>query len=124
MILGSPSAWSWAPRSGEIRPPASHEALVLGEDRQGQTVYDVELLVDVVQVDLDGAFLHEDPLGDRLVAEPYGHQPKDVELTHGEVLGELTCRHLPLEQLLEQAAGRALFHPAFPGVHLPHAIDE
>src|SRR5947208_15962442 len=67
---------SWSPRLGG--------AFSLDVQRQAEAAVDVQLPVDVVQMDLQRAFLDGQPPGDSLVGEGTGNELHDVGFPCGE----------------------------------------
>src|SRR5688572_1020559 len=65
---------------------------------------DVELGEGVGHVAVDGVFADEQPLGDRLVVEPFGNEAQDLDLPRSQPLAVFRrrggCRGEPVEQRL------------------------
>src|SRR5712692_1622321 len=101
-----------------------HEAPLLSVEGERHPTVDVQLAVDVVEMDLHGAFADEQPRGDLLVAKAGGHQAHDLELTCGQVERELARGDLPAQQLLEEPSDRALLDPGLAAVHLANALEQ
>src|SRR5262245_7590475 len=75
-------------------------------------------------MDLDGAFAHEQPRSDFLVAQARGDEPDDLELAARQIEGELARGDFATQQLLQEASDRALLDPGLAAVHLADALEQ
>src|SRR5690349_11707403 len=62
----------------------------------------MELLVNVMKMDLDGADRDRQSLRDFLIVETRGDQPHDLELARRQYLGELAFDILPVGEPLRE----------------------
>src|SRR6266540_7158949 len=101
----------------------SRQPLVTAVEAELQPAAQLELLVDLVQVGLDGALGDSQPLGDLLVAQAGADEPDDLDLTSREAAA------LPAGSLVtiggRSSGNRGLPpKPDSPRVHLADALRE
>src|SRR5688572_27506952 len=102
---------------------ASDHGVLLHPQHERHSSVDLELFVDHVQMNLDGAFRDPELVGNLLVAEPARDSPGDLQLSGGEDLRHVASGFFPADKLFDRLTHRPLFEPLTTRVNLSHALN-
>src|SRR2546426_5845550 len=110
-----------------IFPPKANtldDAFLLGVEHELEAAVEAELLVDVVEVDFDGAFRDAEPIADGAVPQSFSHHLHNLDFPRRQNLRYFALRFFASDDGLKRARDGFLIDPALAPVHPPHTLQQ